>query len=147
MEVAQRVKMEFTQITLDRATIARLRLAAEGKPLAQYIRELSLGLPAPLECKLNSIEAKVVDMGYLFSQLSWQNKKGEIVSVDTQQVPTDERMSLFDIGMIQKAIEEDPTVTRVGWYDLIDGKWVFNIKDYEKEFGPQCPKITKEGGQ
>lgn len=54
-------KMAFTQITLDVDTIARLRSLADGKPMAAYLRELSLEWPkqpkkVDIEGRLRRIE-------------------------------------------------------------------------------------------
>lgn len=72
--MAVQTKDKWARITIDRETLSRLRQLADGKPVAQYLRELSLGKNpkdeiderlARIELKLNITPADNIPPGII----------------------------------------------------------------------------------
>jgi hypothetical protein len=57
----ERKRMEAALIKTDKETLARLKKAAGGKPVAAYVRELSYIEPTPVEKRLGAIEKDIGD--------------------------------------------------------------------------------------
>lgn len=112
---------------------------------------------------IEGVEARVsnlsVELQELKGLLSYRNAQGGQVSVDHDKVPGSRTAFVrpagsspgsqldfsgmpaaapqTDVLMIQKALEENPGVTRVGWYRLVEGVWQFDKEGYsawETEF-------------
>ena len=69
-----------TQITLDIATIDRLKRAASGRPLAHYIRDLSKGLPDSFSDRLAVIEDKL-DITLINAGFFFKDSEGNMIPV------------------------------------------------------------------
>lgn len=129
MEVDTKEKKSFTQITLDRATIARFRKVAEDEPLASYLRKLSVDLSGERE-QLDAVRQE--KLASLFEQT-----KSTVVMLPgggIDEEKSERGMGLIDYSMIQQAIQEDPMIVKVGWYSYIDNKWVLDHKSHNTWF-------------
>lgn len=116
----------FTKISVDWPTLARLKEIACGKPLSSFLRELSLNLSRAQEEKDRRISAL-----WRASQPAIVKNADDIFSLDMSKRP----LGMLDYELIRQAIERDPYTLHAGWYDFIDGEWVFDERGHNSWFG------------
>ena len=121
---------------IDKQTHARLKKLAGDIPVARFLRELSKSLtgeiPDPIEKELKDINLEIKKLRVeIFGGLDRKNSKGEYVPVSCFSDSKGEIIPAIYSGQIQAALEENPDVKQVGWYDRDDaGMWVFSEKRF-----------------
>lgn len=136
----QRINRGYTHVRVDIDTYNRLKVLAGDIKLGAFLRHFIKLASGEIENvdNLTSVEyARFLAAAEIAGDAA---KNWKIVTVSRLN-SEDKVVEASDYGpdipsidaiMIDAAVEADPNVTKVGWYNKIDGKWVFDTAGYEK---------------